>query len=429
MIDNLLKMQKMHLYILCVLAGLLYCLGISVSTFLNHNLATIGFVLFLMFLLFVNLKQASPLKVIIIQSMLLNLSIVIMAQILKSPDSFFWTADSISTHLPEAIKFSDFLKGNFSNIHELGLREGRTTHAITGIFIYAFGINTFATVLVELFFKIIILFTIYKIGQELWNNRIGVMAANLYALCPTVFFYNLVLYKECLVQLLVALIILFSIKIFINRSYLYVVPLIISFIVLAGERYYLNYLLITMYAFLPLYFPVFKNKKAKITYLISLALLMSYIIYFDKIDIHGKLIQIEKYRAHYSSFSDVLNAYNYDIPLYVAFIKILFSPYFTLNKFTIFQNTSLLLIWGSFLNQIIILTSIIGLVKASKKTTLHLILWLPFLLFLLFAAYISPWSGRLRDSFYPLIACYCAYFLSTNKYAIKYLNIKDSDKI
>lgn len=420
-------LQGYHSYFYCILAGFFYCLGITVSTFLFQNITTVLFVLFLVFLIYKNLEDSAPTKTVIIQSVLINLAIVITAQVLKSPNSFFWTSDSLTAHLPESIKFSEYLKGNITDISLLGGREGRTTQAITGLFIAALGVNTFTTTLVQLLFKTLILALIYQVCAILFNRKIGSIAASLYAFCPTVFFYNLALYKEGLVQLLVALIVLCSLNIFLKRSYIYIIPMLLSFLIMTGERYYLAYLLATMFVFLPLHLPFFKNnKKITIAYCTVLVGFVIYSLYFDTFDMHGKMIKIERYRAHYSSFSDVLNAYNYGIPLPLAFIKILFSPYFTFNKFSIFQETSLLLIWGAFINQAIILSAIAGLFKASRNTTLHLILWLPFLIFLIFAAYISPWSGRLRDSFYPLIACYAAFFLYYNKYARKFFKIKDS---
>ena len=139
------------------------------------------------------------------------------------------------------------------------------------------------------------------------------------------------------------------------------------------------------------------------------------------------LEKVQQQRSYHSSFSDIINQFNYMIPYPVAFIKILFSPYFSNNKFSIFTGPSSLLSWGSFINQLIIISAIVGLLKNFRKSSVHFYLWLPLLIFLLFAAYISPWSGRLRDSFYPLIACYAAYYLYNNKYFRKIFRISDDN--
>jgi hypothetical protein len=83
---------------------------------------------------------------------------------------------------------------------------------------------------------------------------------------------------------------------------------------------------------------------------------------------------------------------------------------------------------GSFINQVIITLSILGFyktIKNKKQIALHFFVILPFIIFLLFAAYIGPWSGRLRDSFYPIIAVYGSVGAI---YAGQYLRKKELNK-
>lgn len=417
------------IYFLCFIAGCLYCAALTFSSFLFQNVTTVFFIIFLVFLIYKNISKcnnfAPSLNSFLLQFIFIILGIAISAQLLHSPNSFFWAQDSLLTHLPESLKFSEFINGKFETRASLGHVDGKITHAITGLFISIFGLNTFTTIFVQLIFKIITSIFIYNICLIQWDRRVGVIAATLYSLCPTIFFYNLVLYKEGMVQLAVALIVFCILKIFLKRKYIFIAPLLLSYLILIGERAYLAYICTAPIFLMPFFLNYLKSKTRKALYLALLIIVAFLLVETGQIDLNQKFIKLGELRAHYSSFSDVQNKYNYDIPLPVAFLKILFSPYFTINKFSIFQDTSLLLIWGSFINQIIIMLSILGLYQASKKSMYHLALWVPFFIFLFFAAYISPWSGRLRDSFYPLIACYAAYFLHSNKYTQKFLKLEN----
>lgn len=417
------------IYFLCFIAGCLYCTALIFSSFFYQNVTTIFFIIFLTFLTYKNITKRnnfSPsLNSFLLQFALIVLGIAISAQVFHAPKSFFWAQDSLLTHLPESLKFSEFINGKFETIALLGRADGKTTHAITGLFISIFGLNTFTTIFVQLIFKIVTSIFIYRICLIQWNQRVGITAATLYSFCPTIFFYNLILYKEGMVQLAVTLITLCTLKIFLNKKYIFIAPLFFSYFILIGERAYLAYTCTASLFLMPLFLSYLKSNTRKALYLTLLISVAFLLVETGQIDVNQKIIKLEELRSYYSSFSDVQNKYNYDIPLPVAFFKILFSPYFTINKFSIFQDTSLLLIWGSFINQIIIMLSIFGLYQACKKSAYHLVLWVPFFIFLFFAAYISPWSGRLRDSFYPLIACYAAHFLHSNKYTQKILKLEN----
>lgn len=419
------KSDKM-IYALCFIVGSLYCAILTYSGFLIQNTANIIFVLLLFLLTYKNLSaKESTLSItpILIQLALLILGIATTAQVIHSPNSFFWAQDSIQSHLPESIKFSEYFKGNDAIKTTMGIENGKATHAFTGALIVLFGVNTFTTVLGQLILKLLTCIVIYNICQIQWNKRVGYVAAAVYAFCPTVIFYNLFFYKEGMVQLMVAFILLFTLKIFLRKKLFYVFPLALAYWILFGERAYLSYILIIPLILMPLRTDLLKPNSRKVVYLIILALLGMILLYLGLFDFNQKVTKLAELRAHYSSFSDVQNKYNYEIPLPVAFIKILLSPYFTFNKFNIFSDTSLLLIWGSFVNQAIILASLCGFFIAARRNLTHVIVWIPFIIFLSFAAYISPWSGRLRDSFYPLIACYAAYFIYTNHFTRKILRI------
>jgi 4-amino-4-deoxy-L-arabinose transferase-like glycosyltransferase len=408
--------------------GPLYCAGLTYGTSFLQNIYTIFFIIFLAVLFFLNLQKINRQEkgpfFIIIQMLLLNLSIAITAQILISSNAFFWVQD-VQGHLPESLMFTDFIKNHSQVIPDLGFHQGKSTHALTGLSIAIFGINTFATILAQLIFKIIAVVCIYFIGKTLWSKKVGLIAIQLYGFCPTIFFYTIVLYKEAAVQAFLAASILFTLKIFLEKKYLFTIPLIITLALLLGERGYITYLLLLMFPFLIYNLSFEKNKKNNLIFFFSglITLLASYIYkpqLFSYTNIANDLMRT---RNLYSSYLDVVGQYNYQIPYPLALLKITFTPFFTINKFEIFSDFSDLLIWGSFINQIIIFSALLGLIRAAKQKILHLYLWIPFFVFLLFAAYVSPFSGRIRDSFYPLISCYAAYYLANNKYFKKTFNI------
>ncbi len=429
-------MEKMFLYrekaslAFSILIGALYCVGLTFLSPVGQSLSTILFILCLCFLFYSNTKRINfdfP-SHIIFQIALLNISIALTAQIIHSPVDFFWVQDSILSHLPISLKYTAFLKGQAS-VHDTftGLYDisGKNTHFVTGAFLAILGTNTFATIMAQLFFKLITAVCIYFICDILLNRKIGFIAVQIYSFCPTIFFYNLVLYKESATHAFLALTILLSLKIFLKQKYSLIFPLALILFLMSMERFYIAYLSIVMIFLFTLHTLLTKkNLRYALLTIVALILIACGIYRSEIAEIFFKGVQkVNDLRLEHSRFSDVMNQYNYQIPYIAAFFKILFSPYFTPNKFTIFFNFSTLLIWGSFPNQVIILTSVIGFFKLSKKSIYHIYLWAPFILFLLFAAYVSPWSGRLRDSYYPLIACYAAYFLATNKYFQKYFDV------
>lgn len=428
--NNLLPFKNnKHLYLLCLLGGFLYCLGVTLGTTWEQNAFTVAFILFLTVLFFLNFRliykdsQFSA-SSIIAQLILLNLSIGIAAIILKSPNTFFWVDDSLKTHLNESLKFTHFFQGNPPDA-SMGIYSGLSTHSFTGLLFTIFGVNVLATVIAQLFFKVLAAAFIYKAAHFLWDKKTALLAMLLYGLCPTIFFYNLVFYKESAVQAFYAALIYFTLKIFVDKKYLYLVPFLVFFAALLRERFYISYVFLVTVALVAFQFPLKKHPKQNILMLLSGLTAVFFVYRHQSIQIQTLPETLVHYRSLHTNFGDVMNQYNYDIPYPVAFIKILFSPYFSPNKFKIFKDFSTLLTWGSFVNQAIILASVLGFIKLARTKFLHFSLWVPFILFLLFTAYISPWSGRLRDSFYPLISCYAAYFICHNKFIKKALKLDE----
>ena len=188
------------------------------------------------------------------------------------------------------------------------------------------------------------------------------------------------------------------------------------------ERFYLSFLFIPTLLLTLWNIRINKPTKAILTtlFLASIAWYLS----TNNINLSTCVSYIQGLRVSYSAFSDVNYAYNYNIPYPLAVIKIAFTPFFTFNKFNLFYDYSYILIWGSIIHQLTMLISTWSLFLNIKENFYkHLTLTISFILFMLICAYVSPWSGRLRDSFYPLIAAYaghCIYIMSQNNRLKKY---------
>lgn len=360
-------------------------------------------------------KQFAHFKILFSKVIFIHLGIIISAAIFNSPQSFFWAPDSVGTHIPESIKYMNAFRGDY--VEDLGKLPGKTTHIVTAIVMSVFGVHTWTTLLSQLLFKSLSLYCTYYIGKTLWNREVGIAAMLILGLTPTVFFYNITFYKESAVQAFIALTIACYLKIFIEKKYLYIILSVIALGVLSKERLYIFYLFLP----LPIFFIFIRFFKENVkNYIFLFILFAGFLAFINKF--FGSIyygffetawIQIQNARIANSGYADVNNAFNYEIPYFVAFLKIIFTPYFTFNKFDIFSNTSLLLVWGSPINQIVMLLSMYGGIKAVIQNRIHLIIWIPLLIFFTLAAYISPWSGRLRDSFYPIVSIYSAFAIYT----------------
>lgn len=422
-------MKALSVFLLCFLIGALYCASLTFQPSFYQNVATVVFILSLCGLFTYNLfaifsEKKFTIIHLILQLVFLNLGIGMAAFLFHSPEGFFWVQDSVLTHVPESLKYLNYIKGEHVAF-KIDKVPGISTHLLSALSMSIFGVNTFATILAQLVFKVLALYFIYRFACLLWSKKEALIAAQIYGLCPTVFFYNLAFYKESAVHAYVAICLFLTMNIFLKKKLWQTIPLLVVLFLLFKERSYISFLMILIIPFF-IFDWSYNLRKTHAKYFTgcivlftSLLICLSYVL-FKK---WGAIFtEVYALRDHYKSFSDVQNKYNYDIPYFVAFIKILFSPYFTFNKFKIFNDFSTLLIWGSILNQIIIATAVLGLWKSAKQKIMHLNLWLPFLSFLIAAAYISPWSGRLRDSFYPLIASYAAFYLIQNKYINKIFN-------
>jgi len=350
----------------------------------------------------------------------IHLGIFLGIVIFSPPQNTIWVIDSLTSHKPNALIHAEsFAAGRFPSTHS---PQGNATHFWIGFFFFLFGNNIYASVIGQYILKIFTCFLIFSLGKNLLNKKLGELSCTIYALSPTPLFYTTVFYKEFMVHFLYVAIMYFLYKSIISQkklSALLNILLIFPFFYLIMlERFYFLVLLSSSFFI----FLFNKNKKT----IIAKATLLCFILYYviTKYSLSYQFLSVNlqtiaSLRAKNLEFLDILHSYNYNIPYILALVKIILTPFFSLNKFTIFFDFAQLLIWGSFVHQFIVLTAMSSFVLYLlhfRRYVVFLSFGMPFLLFILFAAYISPWAGRIRDSFYPLISIFAAlFFLSIKK--------------
>ena len=397
-------------YITLFLSSLCYSYLTNISTKFYNNFITIGYILTLLavFIVCFNRIKKEPVFNIDIRYylpfiLLMYLGIYLGVYLSSAAESVIWMPDSYRVHLPQSILF---MKGiNILRIPQHVDERFLFFHMISGVFFYLFGANIFVGGAVLFLGKILSAFVIYKLGARVFDKKVGIIALLIYSFMPTVLFHSIVFYKEVYVHLFVALIYYFSHRVLFKYQNKFLLPLLISLLLLFNERFYLaSFFVITLFGLLLL------SPKIPKTYRITLCSILGifglYILYLFFEDIS----HLDSWRRSYNGYSDINKRWNTEIPYPLAFIKILFTPFFTFNKFSLYDKFAYLGIWGTFFNQIIIFLMLGGLFKRIKKDLLlNLLMFFPLFCFLLLFAYVGPAQGRLRDSFLPVISIYAAY--------------------
>ncbi|MCB9025425.1 MAG: glycosyltransferase family 39 protein [Bdellovibrionaceae bacterium] len=342
---------------------------------------------------------------------LIYLALFLGLWLANAPNDSIWMPDSIRTHVPVSKQFSQVIQGHL-NLEETDLgRQGVSTHILTGTMFTLFGINIYSTLMALFIFKALTLIPIFLLAKELFDTKTAYISSLLYIFAPTLMFYSISFYKEMAVQFYMAWVYYSLYKLFYSsKSILFSVILLCSLMLLSRERFYLVFLFIPSIVLLTI------NMSGKIKYWILLFSLSILTILYSSNEYlqqspRWMVNRIVYLRTLYMSVTNQSFSFNYDIPYPIAVLKATFTPYFTLNKFSLFYDFSYLLIWGSFINQIIIFTAIYCFFKIYKQSIIHIANVLPLIIFLLLLGYICPWNDRLRDSFYPIISIYSAYIL------------------
>lgn len=394
------------LYSFLFFSTVIYSIGTNVASPFHNNFVTIAYIICLLLVFSFSARRISvdlspqPFMWLI---PILYLGIYLGVYLAGANESVIWMHDSYRVHLPHTQSLMvdwDFLKFP-TTVDERFL----SFHIISAIIFSIFGLNIYAGGIVLFVGKILTAFFIYKLARKLFNEQTAAIALLIYILVPTVLFYSIVFYKEVYVHLFVVMTYYFSYQLFFEAKTRAAVPLLVSLFLVFNERFYIaSFFVITFF----LFSAVYTKGRMRVLGLILSVLGCGGIFYLFQTDI----MNLQSWRNSYNGYADIDKRWNVDIPYFLAFFKILFTPFFNLRKFELFNTFSYLLIWGSFLNQIAIALMIGGGVSLLKKNSrLVFLVFLPFICFLLLFAYVGPAQGRLRDSFYPIIAIFSGFFM------------------
>ena len=397
-------------YITLLVSSFFYSYFVNISTKFQNNFVTIGYILILLAVFFVcfskvkkEAEAAIDIRSYLPFILLMYLGVYLGVYLSGAHESVIWMPDSYRVHLPQSILF---MRGdNILRIPQHVDERFLFFHMITGVFFLFFGVNIYAGGAVLFIGKILSAFVIFILGARIFDKKVGIIALLIYSFMPTVLFHSIVFYKEVYVHLFVALIYYFSYRVLFEYQNKFLLPLLISLLLLFNERFYLaSFFVITLFGLLLLSPKI--PKKYRITLLSILSIFGLYIFYLFFYDI----THLASWRRSYNGYPDINKKWNTEIPYLLAFIKILFTPFFTFNKFDLYDKFAYLGIWGTFFNQIIISLMLGGLYKRIKKDILlNFLIFFPLFCFLLLFAYVGPAHGRLRDSFLPVISIYAAY--------------------
>jgi hypothetical protein len=347
--------------------------------------------------------------------MMLHLGILAGFYFSGRGESALWVIDSYQMHIPGSKNIANYLMG-FEGLREQDSVFDKIyfTHLVVGVFFILFGINPISSGLALMLAKVATILIMFHLGKRMFDGKIASIAILIYSLSPISLFYTITFYKEAIVQLLVIMI-YFSIFSFVSKNnssrvYSTYIIFLLSLLLIMNERFYLFPIFIfTGILLIMLNHSIRVGIKCLILLLSISGGYIFYNVYSTALDFSNLLEVLNGFRSAYHNYSDV-DPINADIPYSLAFLKFIFTPFFTLNKFDIFDGYSYLLIWGSFLGQIIMIFSLFGMYKSLRLNFSRTwFMLMPFFIFLCIFAYISPFNGRIRDSFLPLIALYSAY--------------------
>lgn len=336
--------------------------------------------------------------------------------IAESAERLLWVVDTRTTHLPGATVVANALG---LDVHVGELVQGPLlnrvffTHVWVGIFFRILGVNVFASSLAMLFAKLGALHFIYKLASKMFDDKVGALAALTFALAPTVLFYTSLFTKEAPIHFLVAATMYGMYGMMVEKRMRPSLLFFAALCVLALERFYLvpPFILAVL-----VHFSISRTVELRTRVLVAVSSLILGGLFVGLLsqtyDLSSLSSELEKARFFYNNYADVNHKYNFDIRYWWKLIKITFTPFFTSNKFDLFSDFSYILIWGSAINQAVIAFAIIGgLVAMAWRFGRHWANWFPFVCFLLLFAYLAPYSGRQRDSFYPLLSIYFAFLV------------------
>lgn len=428
------KFQSKEFKFLLIVSLLCFAYGyaISFNGLLLNNISTIVFITSSMFSLYKGIEIAknledsrSTLTFLLTITLVINLFMILGTASASPAEKILWVTDSYDMHIPGSVRIMEFFQGKLESPIVRSSVYDRTyiTHILGAFFFYVFGVNHIASSLSLLIPKIICAYFIFKGAKSLLGFDCAKIAVLVYSFLPTAIFYTVTFYKEASLQMLVAMILYFIIKMYMKLEIKYFVALLFLFLFLGNERHYL----VPCFAVSALFF-AFLSKQLKIVYKVGVILtcIIGYKLftaYYWDLNFITILRTLALYKSKYSDYVDVTSI-NKTLPYPLGVVKLLLSPYITSIKLNTYTHYATLLTWGSFVHHILILFFGFGFYKVYKEynqKNLLVILSVPFFIFLLVFGYVAPYNGRLRDSFLPLIVMIGSYSINI---VLKKINTK-----
>lgn len=324
-----------------------------------------------------------------------------------------WVSDSHSLHVPGVEAALEFLKGNgrlaFSSIFE---NQFQLTHIWAGLLGLVVGVDPITTACANLLLKVVTWMIWWRLVAKHFGDLIAAISLIFLIFIPTQVFYGLVFYKEPMVQLLVVVSLWAAVEVLSTGSLKFFLMGLGAVLLLVVERIYLAPLL-----GLSLVLGLAPNMKMlglnfKTVILGSLVLgatALFSVVFFRDFSLMKIFENLAWLRHNYMNAPGVDKAWNEDIHYSLAFVKILFTPFFHPNKLGVFTDFSAFITWGAVPSQVVTALALYGVWTEFQQDRLRtLLLVVPLVLFLLLFAYLAPYSGRQRDSFYPVLSLFAA---------------------
>ncbi len=412
--------QKTGFLVILSLICFSYGYLISLNDLVFNNIATVVFILLSMATLCVGIKisedlekSKSTLRFLLLTTFIVNFFMILGTAAAQPAEKILWVADSYDMHIPGSVRIMELIQGKLTGPIVRTSIYDRTyiAHIFGAIFFAIFGVNQIASSLSLLIPKVICAYFIFKGTKKFLSFDHAKMAVLLYALLPTGIFYTITFYKEATLQMLVAMILYYVIKLYKKFKIKYFAILLLLFLFLGNERHYL----VPCFAIAALIY-VFSSKELKISYKIGMIVtcIIGYKIftaYYWDISLSNVIKTLVIFKAKYSDYPDVAAA-NKNFPYPLGVIKLLLTPFITTVKLKTYTHYATLITWGSMIHHLLVVCFGFGFYKIYKEINnrkLLIILTAPFLTFLLAFGYVAPYNGRLRDSFLPLMVMVGSY--------------------
>lgn len=418
--------QIIYLLVLGFSYGVAISYSNETSSIWIDNLASLVFVAITIFIVF-GIYSRARCEVISNQALVaLGMSppmgIFLACALLGSIERHFWVSDAVLTHAPSAEFFLLILKQSVpfdETAREAIFKPGAVTHGWVALWYLFFGISPVVETFSLLVLKALTLLLIAWTGPLMWS-WLGVMRSDrgrsavlLYVVAPSVLFHTMAFYKEAAVHLFVAGLMFGVMRSALRPSWLSATIVLASILGLLVERFYLAAVFVPILIWLAW----LSLKSWKILPSALFAVTIAGVFFFRREagnSIAEAVEFIKDLRTHHASFKEISYRFNYEIPYIVAFLKTIMTPIWSPDKLSFFKGASALITWGSFVHQLTMMFYLAALahIAYAKKLRPNLYMQIPFLFFVLVAAYVSPWAGRIRDSFYPFLVLFASYYLN-----------------